>query len=131
MSENNVNLYVPPGAPSANKILAIDFDGVIHDDDKGWHDGTCYGNPILGSLEAIKALAKKYKIIIFTCKARKDRPLVNNKTGKELIQEWLKQYDIDQYIEDIVSEKPRAKFYIDDKGIRFVSWAKILKEENE
>ena len=45
---------VPPGFESDLKNIAIDFDGVIHNFDKGWYDGTCYGEPLPGSLEAIK-----------------------------------------------------------------------------
>ena len=43
----------PPGFEKDKENLAIDFDGVIHDWSKGWHDGTCYGNPINGAIEAI------------------------------------------------------------------------------
>ena len=41
----------PPGFETDKLNLAIDFDGVIHNMDKGFHDGTCYGEPILGSLD--------------------------------------------------------------------------------
>ena len=45
---------VPPGFDDQLNNIAIDFDGVIHNFDKGWNDGTCYGEPIPGSIEAIK-----------------------------------------------------------------------------
>ena len=44
----------PPGMSTGLPTIAIDFDGVIHDDYLGFHDGTIYGPPIKGSLEAIK-----------------------------------------------------------------------------
>ena len=97
--------------------------------DKGWHDGTCYGEPIDGSLEALKQLSNKWNIIIFTAKARPDRPLVNGKTGIELVEEWLEKHDVLQYVDDITWEKPRAEYYIDDKGIKFENnWIEILQE---
>jgi len=123
---------VPPGFESDLKNLAIDFDGVIHTFDKGWYDGTCYGEPIEGSLEAIKKLAESYTIIIFTAKAKPSRPLVNGKTGTELVEEWLTKHDVMQYVKEITSEKPRSQIYIDDKGYHFENWQDTLKhlEEN-
>jgi len=106
--------------------IAIDFDGVIHKNSKGFHDGTVYDEPIEGALEAIKELSQKYEIVIFTAKAKPDRPLVNGKTGSELIWDWLEKHNIQQYIKKVTSEKPRAIFYIDDKGIRFKSWSQTL-----
>lgn len=116
----------PPGFQEDSKNLAIDFDGVIHNFDKGYYDGTCYGEPIEGSLEAIKSLSKKYKIIIFTAKAKPSRPLVNGKTGTELVKEWLENYNVLQYISEITSEKPRSQIYIDDKGYHFQNWNETL-----
>lgn len=110
------------------RTISIDFDGVIHDDNLGWHDGTIYGEPIEGSLEAIKILAKDYKLVLFTAKAKPDRPLVDGKTGTELIWEWLKKYDINEYFAEITCEKPRCLFYIDDKAIRFVNWKNALSD---
>jgi len=121
----------PPGFQEDSKNLAIDFDGVIHNFDKGYYDGTCYGEPIEGSLEAIKSLSKKYKIIIFTAKAKPSRPLVNGKTGTELVQEWLENHNIMQYVSEITSEKPRSQIYIDDKGYHFQNWKDTLDYLNE
>ena len=108
-------------------ILAIDFDGVIHNHNLGFHDGTCYGEPIEGAIESIKILSKKYTIIIFTCKANPDRPLINNKTGIELVWGWLKKHNIDKCIKDVTYNKPNALFYIDDKAIQFNNWDNTLK----
>ena len=123
------NLNVPPGLENELNNIAVDFDGVIHTFDKGWYDGTCYGEPIEGSLETLKQLSEKWNIIIFTAKARPDRPLVNGKTGIELVWDWLEKYDVAKYIDDVTWEKPRAEYYIDDKGIKFDNnWDEILEE---
>ena len=108
------------------KNIGIDFDGVIHDDNKGFHDGTIYGEPIEGSLEAIRKLSSNFNIIIFTAKAKPDRPLINGKNGVELVKEWLIKYGIEKCVSEITSEKPRAILYIDDKGFRFDNWENTL-----
>ena len=108
--------------------IGIDFDGVIHRYSKEFLDGTLYDVPSDGTEEALKYLFdKKYNLIIFTCRADPDRPLVNGKTGTELIWDWLKKYKLDEYISKVTYVKPRALFYIDDKGIRFESWKQTLE----
>jgi hypothetical protein len=104
------------------KVIAIDFDGVIHKNSKGFYDGTIYDDPLDGSIDAIKNLSENYEIVIFSCKALPDRPLIENKTGITLIQEWLKKHGIFQCVKDVTWEKPRAFLYIDDKGYRFENW---------
>ena len=116
----------PPGFETDKLNLAIDFDGVIHNMDKGFHDGTCYGEPILGSLEAIEKLSKSFRIIIFSAKSKPDRPLINGMTGSELIEKWLKKYDVLKYVSEITAEKPRAVLYIDDNAVRFENWDDTL-----
>ena len=118
---------VPPGFENDLNNLAIDFDGVIHNFDKGWHDGTCYGDPIEGSLEALKQISEKYSIIIFTAKAKPSRPLVNGKTGTQLVQEWLEKHNVMKYVKEITAEKPRSQIYIDDKGYHFENWDETLR----
>jgi hypothetical protein len=116
----------PPGFENDSKNLGIDFDGVIHNMDKGYHDGTCYGDPLPGALDALKGLSKKYTIIIYTAKAKPSRPLVQEKTGTELVWEWLKRYNVDQYVTEVTSEKPRAILYIDDNCYRHENWKDTL-----
>ena len=121
----------PPGFADEANNLAIDFDGVIHNADKGFHDGTCYGDPLPGSLEALKLLATKYRIIIFTAKAKPNRPTVNGKTGTELVSEWLEKHEVLKYVADITAEKPRAILYIDDNAYRFENWEETLEYTQE
>jgi histidinol phosphatase-like enzyme len=109
------------------KQLAIDFDGVIHKSSKSFYDGTIYDDPVDGVEEALKQLSRDYTLIIYTCKANPERPLINSKTGTELIWDWLRKYELDSYIDDIVYGKPNAKYYIDDKAICFIDWNQILK----
>ena len=108
--------------------LAIDFDGVIHKNSKGFHDGTIYDEPMPGAIDAIKSLSLTYDIVVFSAKAKPDRPLVNGKTGEELIWEWLGKYNLIHYIKLVTSEKPRAVAYIDDKAIHFTNWEDTLNE---
>ena len=116
---------------TSEKTIALDFDGVIHNDIKGFHDGTIYGTPIEGTKDALIELSKSYKLVIYSCKSNPNRPLINNKTGTELIWEWFEQWDMKQYISDVVINKPNALLYIDDRGLKFESWNQIMRQINE
>lgn len=111
-----------------NRILCIDFDGVIHNHKLGFHDGTIYGDPIPGALDSIKQLSTQYTLIIYTCKANPNRPLINGKTGTELIWDWLTKHGISQCISDVTYTKPNAVAYIDDKAIKFENWSQVSEE---
>ena len=122
-----IDNFIEKVVKNETDTLAIDFDGVIHDHNLGFHDGTVYGNPIPGAIEAIKKLSKKYKIVIFTCKANPKRPLIKGKTGPELIWEWLEKHDLKSCVEDVTYDKINALYYIDDKAISFNNWDNTLK----
>ena len=124
------DLSVPPGFEKELNNIAIDFDGVLHNFDKGFHDGTCYGKPIEGSIESVKLLSKKWNIIIFTAKAKPNRPLINGKTGEELVWEWLEEHDMAQFVTKVTAEKPRAVQYIDDKSVKFTDWVRYWEEDS-
>ena len=108
-------------------VIAVDFDGVIHKSSKGFYDGTIYDEPVEGTKKGLEYLSKSYKLVVYTCKANPDRPLINEKTGTELIWEWMEKYDLSKYVSDVVYGKPNAKYYIDDKAICFIDWNQILK----
>ena len=57
-----------------------------------------YDSPIPGAIDAIKELSKTYTLIIFTAKVKPDRPLINGKTGEQLIWDWLGKYNLNSYI---------------------------------
>lgn len=117
--------------PDEEINVGIDFDGVIHKNSKGYYDGTIYDGPVDGAREALERLASEYTVIIYSCKAKPDRGLVNGKTGTELIWEWLKENDMAQFVSKVTAEKPRARFYIDDKAIRFTDWDSAFEEIGE
>ncbi len=117
--------------PDELSNIGIDFDGVIHGCSRGYHDGTIYDDPVEGAREALEYLASKYTVIVYTCKARKDRGLVDGKTGVELIWEWLRKNDLERYVSKVTAEKPRAFAYIDDKALKFDNWEKCLRDIKE
>ena len=112
---------------SDKNVIAVDFDGVIHKSSKGFYDGTIYDEPVEGTKKGLEYLSKSYKLVVYTCKANPNRPLIDEKTGTELIWEWMEKYDLSKYISDVVYGKPNAKYYIDDKAICFIDWNQILK----
>jgi hypothetical protein len=99
--------------------IAIDFDGVIHAYSKGFYDGTIYDGPTQGVVEALTTLIKKYYIYIYS-----QRSFVPE--GKRAIEEYLKEYAIP--FDEIYAGKPAAKFYIDDRAIRFKNWDQTLSD---
>ena len=60
-----------------------------------------------------------------------DRMIVNGKTGVDLIWEWLRENDMSQYVAEVTAEKPRARFYVDDKAIRFTDWESTFEQIGE
>ena len=126
----NVDDFKSMVAEREKDVIAVDFDGVIHKNSKGFYDGTVYDEPIEGVKKGLEYLSKSCKLILYTCKANPKRPLINGKTGEELIWEWLDKNSLKEYISEITFEKPNVKYYIDDKAIKFESWDKIIKEFN-
>ena len=126
-----INEFKNMASEEDKNTIAIDFDGVIHKSSKGFYDGTIYDEPVEGVKKGLEYLSKSCKLVVYTCKANPNRPHINGKSGTELIWEWLEDYNLSQYISDIVYGKPNAKYYIDDKGIRFINWNQTIKEINE
>ena len=106
--------------------IAIDFDGVIHKNSKGFHDGTIYDEPIEDVKKGLEYLSKSYKLVIYTCKANPNRPLIDGETGIDLIWGWLQRWNLHGYIDDVTYTKPNALYYIDDKAIRFLNWEMVM-----
>ena len=126
----NKNDFLDMVKDTEKNQLGLDFDGVIHKNSKGFHNGTIYDEPVNGALAGIKHLNEYlgYDLVIYSCKANPDRPLIDGKTGVELIWEWLGEYGVRDNIKDVTYIKPNAVAYIDDKGITFSNWGDCIKQ---
>jgi len=87
--------------------VCVDFDGTIFD-----------GRGVIpGCIEALTQLQQKYFIAIFSARR-------TDTEWKQMVS-VLKQHSVPY--DTVLPPKPEAEFYIDDKGVRFTSWAEVLK----
>jgi hypothetical protein len=107
--------------------ICIDFDGVINSYKSGY--GPDYkvdripDGPVKGTREAIKVLREEYRVVVQSTRCAEPE-------GKQAIIEWLAKYDIE--VDEIVTHKPPAIVYVDDRAIQFRgSWDTALEEINE
>lgn len=96
-------------------IIAVDFDGVIHEKSE-YGDGTL-GEPMPGAIEALNALHEQgHDVFIHT--ARVQSPYSDAESWR--IRDWLTHNGV-TFAPRLVA-KPIADVYIDDKALRFTSW---------
>jgi len=96
-----------------NKKILIDFDGTVHRANNGYGDGTIYDIPNERAVFTITNWTKQgYKVIIFTARDEKEFPA---------IKEWLKKWKFPDL--EITNRKMPALVYIDNRAIRFTSFA--------
>jgi len=115
----SVAYFTTQGGSVADKeSILIDFDGTIHQYRTPSSGGDIPDPPVLGTRIALQKLRKKYKVIIFSTRAR-------TATGIKAIRRWL--YENDIKVDDIVSEKIPTRLIIDDRAIQFKgNWDTIM-----
>ncbi|HEY9369254.1 hypothetical protein [Streptomyces sp.] len=106
--------------------VAVDFDGVIHAYRKGWQDGSIYDEPIPGAFDALRELMERYAVFIHTTRDASDVAewLINR--GFNCRIGYSGKFWNDQGSLLITDRKLPAIAYVDDRGIRFESWAQAL-----
>lgn len=136
-----------PVTKKARRTIAIDFDGVIHQYDRGWQDGAIYGDAVPGAMRAIIRLMQQgYDVVIFTTRVNPE--LEGHEEQRSMVVDWLMRMMYGEVgaptaggsmpegftsVPDITSRmlvtstKPPAIAYIDDRGIRFTNWPDMLK----
>lgn len=103
-------------------ILAIDFDGVIHDPTRK-QKGSKMGVPMPGAVLALAKLNDAgHTIIIHTIHA-------TTYQQRQAVRNWLLWFET--RCDDITSIKPGADFYIDNKALEFVDWERTLQRIDE
>jgi hypothetical protein len=114
--------------------IAVDFDGVIHTYDQGWHDGTIYGGWLPGADTGIRHLMSLYPVFILTSR------------NPVQVARWIQETSRIPCVTDF-SEKSRfwnrrgillvtdrklpAFAYLDDRAVRFTSWDTVLENPPE
>lgn len=118
------------GSNGNDKTIAIDLDGVILDYVDPWKGVAHFGDPIPGAAEAIGRLKELgYKIAIYT--TRNNTMACHNKGYNALELTALVQARLEdgKIPYDFISLfKPLARYYIDDRAIRFTSWAQAVRQ---
>jgi hypothetical protein len=110
-------------------IIAVDFDGVIHEYGKGWHDGTIYGEPVKGCREAFNILmGKGVEIVIHSVRACTREIDGEIEPGQaDAIRSWMDKHKIPYTTIWEGFGKPIAHMYIDDRGHKFTgSWERSV-----
>lgn len=103
------------------KVVALDFDGVIHKYTSKWvAEDIIPDGPVDGIKEFIDDLKKKYRVVIYSTRAKTEK-------GRKAIEKWLEENGIS--IDAIYYEKPMAFVYIDDRAIRFDGNVTGLREQ--
>ena len=94
------------------KTVVFDFDGVIHSYKSPWVAvDVIPDEPVEGIRETILQLQNEgYEVVIVSTRCRYEE-------GYRAMQRWLEKYDI--YVDKIMSTKPPAIVYIDDRAICF------------
>lgn len=95
------------------ETISIDFDGVLHDYSNGWSGYVPQGPPVPGALQFVEdCLNHDLEVIISSCRAY-------TLIGREGIRAWLEAHGFPAERIAVTCEKPHAKWYLDDRAIRF------------
>jgi hypothetical protein len=112
----------------ALNAVGFDFDGVIHRYSRGFHDGSCYDDPMPGAVLAIHQALEARPVAIVTA-----RPVA-------MVADWFRQHtDFRVHVDPdckiqfwsergtllITNRKIVAAHYVDDKAIRFTTWPQV------
>ena len=93
------------------RVIAIDFDGVIHSFTSGWQGALKANDPIVpGIKEVIAELRQDYQVIVMSSRCL-------HPGGTKTIEKYLNKYGI--IVDGITGEKIPALVYVDDRAITF------------
>ena len=105
------------------QAVAFDFDGVIHNMNDGWKDGSIYGEINQEAVSAIYEL-NKMKIPVFIFTSRSPRQIVDfwNEQGYKIPARETKRDEFfynDLDFIGVTQRKLPAQLYIDDRAYQY------------
>ncbi len=109
--------------------VSVDFDGVLHTYEHGWHDGTIYGGLVPGALAGLRALLQRHAVFVQTCRSPLF-PVAEWLTGRTGIPAVVDTGAVTFWNESgrilVTGRKLPALVYVDDRGYRFEGWDQML-----
>ena len=122
------------------QTVAVDFDGVLHSYERGWHDGTIYGDWKSGAVAALSQLMQQHAVFIHTTRnARQVARWIEPTSGyafectTRLPRTWYgrrKPFWNTQGLLLVTDRKMPAIAYVDDRAVRFEDWWQSLRALN-
>lgn len=121
--------------------IAIDFDGVIHTYERGWADGSIYGDFMPGAFEALFKLMDRDAVFIHTTRPAKQVARWIDRTSGYQIEcvthmspwpwQWRRTFWNTRGLLLVTNRKLPATVYIDDRAHRFEDWEQTLATLNQ
>lgn len=116
--------------------MAVDFDGVLHSYERGWHDGTIYGDWVPGAVTALAQLMHEHAVFVHTTRSvRQVARWIEDRSGRGIEcttrhpRTWYgrrRPFWNERGVLLITNRKLAAVAYIDDRAVRFSSWPNAL-----
>lgn len=103
------------------RTICVDFDGVINAYRNGYGAGE-FDEPIEGSIQALVRLLKRgYNVVILTARE-------NHREIEDYIANHMRELNFNEFTDqfEVTNVKPVAIAYIDDRAVRFTTWADML-----
>lgn len=125
------------------RTIAVDFDGVLHTYDRGWQDGSIYGDLMPGAVDALSQLMTDHAVFIHTTRnATQVAQWIEDRTGHGIEcttrmtpllpawWQWGKRHTFwnTKGLLLVTNRKLPAVAYIDDRAIRFTSWDQTMRD---
>jgi hypothetical protein len=115
--------------------IAIDFDGVIHTYERGWADGSIYGEWMPGAMAALMQLMADHAVFVHTTRnPHQVARWIEQTSGHNIecttrisLLPWRRTFWNTRGLLLVTRRKLPAVAYVDDRAVRFTNWDETLR----